>query len=771
MSASAELEAAEKAEKQRLGYETALEFRESCKKMLKTAKLFEDAGRAFTQQGSVFAEELLKHVDKIGRQSTLAPSLVYFGNTIVATMSVQEQMLNEINSNFQTPLSNFVDYDFAELAELKKKSDKAKSEYDAALVRIQTNIRKKHGMETLNQYERELEDSKNVVTAANTELGLKLEELNSKQETKFLRYLAMFMTAQNQYFARGSKLYQNLKPRMDAIQQHISEIDIRDGVKEGHLIKKGKNGSDKKRYYFVLKGGWLYCYKGKMELDDKNALNILLCSVKIPSSYASADNDKRFEMMNPAKKHSIVLQAETEKERDEWVAAIQEAISSTLNSQSTQKGGSAGRRASMLPSATNSLRPLRILQQVAGNTVCADCDTPDPDWASINLGILVCKECSGVHRSLGTHISKVRSLTLDKWAPESLLFMRTVGNQRFNEVFEQKIPEGAPPKPVQKSDRAARERWIKTKYQQKEFLNKTNLSQDELNQALMDILSVPDRDIFKVLLLVAQGANTNFSFPDQDNRTPLHQCVNISDDGVMVEYLLQNGADMFKKERRGWTAAHYSAYLNRFRSARVLLTRGFETTKDRALDSRGRIPLDLAILNGAKETEDLFRGANVDLGDLTLEDVENGRIPELTLSSTFMDYLPAPPEAPEEVVYEDEDDDEDPFDGMGERAYNHAQYSPRPTLSPPIASPTLNSSSTSVPSPSIIPRGIPSPVHTPSPTIPRSTTYDSGIGAVVMPPPSSTTSHRTHHRATSHDANSADKKKKGSFFGLIKSKD
>src|SRR5271163_4973829 len=46
---------------------------------------------------------------------------------------------------------------------------------------------------------------------------------------------------------------------------------------------------------------------------------------------------------------------------------------------------------------------------------------PDPDWASINLGILVCKECSGVHRSLGTHISKVRSLTLDKWAPEPLL--------------------------------------------------------------------------------------------------------------------------------------------------------------------------------------------------------------------------------------------------------------------------------------------------------------------------------------------------------------
>jgi hypothetical protein len=156
-------------------------------------------------------------------------------------------------------------------------------------------------------------------------------------------------------------------------------------------------------------------------------------------------------------------------------------------------------------------------------------------------------------------------------------------------------------------------------------------------------------------------------------------------------------------------------------------------------------------------------------GDLTLEDVENGHIPELQLSSTFMDYLPSPPEAPEEESFYDEyEDEEDPFDGMGERAYN--QVSPR-TLSPP-----LNISSFGTPSPSMLPRSAggtssPSPAASPSPNaIPRSTTYDSGIGAVVMPPPSSTTSHRGHNRATSHDANS-DKKKRGSFFGLIKNKD
>lgn len=48
-----------------------------------------------------------------------------------------------------------------------------------------------------------------------------------------------------------------------------------------------------------------------------------------------------------------------------------------------------------------------ILRGIPGNNVCAECNAPEPDWASLNLGILLCIQCSGVHRNLGVHVSKV----------------------------------------------------------------------------------------------------------------------------------------------------------------------------------------------------------------------------------------------------------------------------------------------------------------------------------------------------------------------------
>ncbi|XP_030621629.1 arf-GAP with Rho-GAP domain, ANK repeat and PH domain-containing protein 3 [Chanos chanos] len=179
--------------------------------------------------------------------------------------------------------------------------------------------------------------------------------------------------------------------------------------KSGFLELKGT----KSKVYAAIYTDQVWLYKN--EQCFKNGIAITL--IESRGATIRDNKNKSFDLITPYKTFNFT--AESEREKRDWMEALQESIAETLSDYEVAEKIWSNR----------------------SNKICADCKAINPDWASINLCVVICKNCAGQHRGLGTMISKVQSLKLDTsvWSNEIVQLFIMLGNDRANEFWAARL--------------------------------------------------------------------------------------------------------------------------------------------------------------------------------------------------------------------------------------------------------------------------------------------------------------------------------------------
>uniref|UniRef100_A0A3Q3H192 Arf-GAP with coiled-coil, ANK repeat and PH domain-containing protein n=1 Tax=Labrus bergylta TaxID=56723 RepID=A0A3Q3H192_9LABR len=546
---------------------------------------------------------------------------------------------------------------------------------------------------------------------------LEINVIEAKKKTDIVMAMLSLMEAQAQFFHHSHQSLSELdeyrrklndehtqfvlnsaREKRDMEQRHAAikkkdvsyddsimdfNADAANGIAmEGYLYKRASNAFKtwSRRWFSIQKNQLVYQKKFK---DQPTVVveDLRLCTVK-PSS----ENERRFcfEVVSPSK--CCLLQADSDRQQQAWISAVQNSIASAFQEHREDLhsprqrcssmsvgtlGGGGGGGGGGVDQENTGCKALEEVQVIPGNKQCCDCGESGPDWASINLGITLCISCSGIHRSLGVHFSKVRSLTLDSWEPELIKLMCELGNTVINRIYEARIDEITIKKPNPSTSRGDKESWIRSKYVEKKFIQKlpetgknpllrqssvkrnrattqdrtaqrpplkpkpnratlprlTGLSPSDIVQKNNtgihkdeeeEDLSVlhPGALLYRSAALqnfpvmadaLAHGANVNWVNTAEESSTPLIQAVS-ANALAACEFLLQNGANVNQVDSNGRGPLHHATILGHTGLVCLFLKRGADYN---ARDKNQKDPITIAVDNANADIVTLLRIAKM----------------------------------------------------------------------------------------------------------------------------------------------------------------